>query len=177
MFKMYHGGRGLETTYSEMKKGRNKKMEYGPGLYLTNYLQTAKKYAKGGGSIYMITIEDGTDIHDIKISKDNAINFLKYLSPSKSSNTIKFIKNTYGNELPLNNLLNLIISDNILTSANSIKVQKFLVDSGADYSLNSGFGGIGDQYVAVIFNIRKIMKVEKIKSSDIDVNDYILKMP
>jgi ribosomal protein S18 acetylase RimI-like enzyme len=86
---LYHGGRSLEDNINEYK-GTKGKIEYGPGLYLTSNIDTAKEYSKGGGTIYELKIELENDvgymmqhIEKKKIKLYKAIIFLEENLPNK----------------------------------------------------------------------------------------------
>ena len=170
--KLWHGGRNLEYNFKTFKTPAKGKWEYGPGLYLTNNYHRAYNYAKGGGSTYLIEIEKGNDLKNISIPLTDAFDFLqKNILKSKLKNIYEDLNNnshrmkTYPN-VQLEILLNLIINYEAIQSKNIEKLNKFLVENGADYSIVNNYGGNGET-VFVILNKEKIKKVNKIKAQDV----------
>ena len=62
---LWHGGRALEHDYKKSLPAKGL-WEHGPGLYLTTSYLRAKQYAKGGGTTYSVTVEEGKDIENVK---------------------------------------------------------------------------------------------------------------
>jgi hypothetical protein len=172
---MYHGGRFLESSYNEILGNKNKQMEYGPGLYLTNYFTTAQKYAKGGGSIYKVYLKlNNNSIDNVILTLDNVFNFIKNTRLLNKKELVNYIKNKYSNDIKANNFLNLLISFDCLAASNSLTVRKFLIENNIDYLISKNYGGFNDQYIIVVFNPKIIKKVEKVSTKNVDVKDYIL---
>ena len=56
---VYHGGRRFYGPI-ELQPRPPSKLQGGPGFYTTTSLSTARKYAKGGGIVYKITLSPET---------------------------------------------------------------------------------------------------------------------
>lgn len=64
VFRFWHGG-NLENK-GDVINHKSGRYEYGPGLYLITHYETALKYSKGSRKLYLISVEVGTDINDVK---------------------------------------------------------------------------------------------------------------
>lgn len=174
---LWHGGRNLEYSYKEFGGTRNKKWEYGPGLYLTTHYERARSYAKGGGTTYLVTIEEGNNLENVMVDIAELNEFvLSHVIRSKQKRILKDLHRNfeYSNNPPyihLNILLNLIINDEAILNTKTHILNNFLVEKGADYSLVKNYGG-RNETVLVIFNREKIKKVKATKAAEVDLTDY-----
>ena len=96
LITMWHGGRNLQLSYHEVYGNKSKQMEYGPGLYLTNFYSTAAKYAKGGGKTYLVKFQAGTEIRKITLDISNVMQFLKSHRFSNKTKLIERISQLLG---------------------------------------------------------------------------------
>ena len=74
---LYHGGRNLERNHLETIAHKKGNWEYGPGLYLTTHYDTAYKYAKGGGKVFKVTVEEGREADDVRLTREVIEKFAK----------------------------------------------------------------------------------------------------
>jgi len=167
LITMWHGGRELQYSYHEMRGNKSKQMEYGPGLYLTNYYETARKYAKGGGKTFLVTFTRGTNIKDVAIETKIAFDFLNRNRFANKKALIKDIMDRYGTTIPAETLLNLMVNLDSMTPTTSAIFRQFLVENGADYLVSENYGGWGDQTIVVIFNPKIITQVKPIAASEV----------
>ena len=175
---LWHGGRGLEFTYDTMLPHKKGRWEHGPGLYLTTHFDTAAKYAKGGGKVYLVTIDKGKNINDIRVSLKDVIDFTKrYVIAKHRQNIINDLENIAkrqsDNTVPLVSLSNLCLNYEALSANNTIALRNFLVEHGADYEISTRFGG-RDETVVIVFNPKIIRSVRPIKTSDVDSSERVL---
>lgn len=179
---LWHGGRDLHMTYNAPKSSTKGRWEHGPGLYLTTHYETAKKYAKGGGNTYKVTLELGTHIKDVTIHIDDVLNFVK-------KNVVKAKQNDMINDLHNNmkrcqtvpfvhaeTLVNLCINYEALKGEKTVALNRFLVDHNVDYGTVRNFGG-RDETVCVVYNLDKIKKVKSIKSQDVTLDEFEINFP
>lgn len=175
---LWHGGRGLEFTYDTMLPHKKGRWEHGPGLYLTTHFDTAAKYAKGGGKVYLVTIGKGKNINDIPVPLEDAIDFTKrHVIAKHRQNIINDLENIAArlsdNKVPLVSLSNLCLNYEALSSNNTIALRNFLVEHGADYEISTRFGG-RDETVVIVFNPKIIRSVRPIKTSEVDSSERVL---
>jgi hypothetical protein len=158
--QFYHGGRDWVGPF-EVNPKNSKVMEHGPGLYLTNGIETARHYAKGGGIVQAIGIDPNAKrLSDVTCKVDDLIGFV-------SSNRVRAGKAVIADldwcadgmasdHLGLEYLINLMINHKALTPSVAPKLNAFIVEQGADLDvftapMFASAGGKSDQWV-VVFN-------------------------
>lgn len=167
--KFWHGGnldpRSLENDFAQ-KGGR---YEYGPGLYLTTHYDTAAKYAKGSRKIYVVEVNPGTDIKDVMISLEAALEAVKTFASTKTRLEIsERVKNrsaaskVVNASVVLNNLIN---TEGALRPNKTGELRKWLIDIGADYQTVSSPFGWGETML-VLYDVNKIKNVRQAKKED-----------
>lgn len=163
---LFHGGRNLDLR-GGLKPGKTGSWEFGPGLYLTDDYEVARGYAKGGGSVYAVTIRRGTDIESVKIDYEEAARFTKdYVKVAlrqKLLNDLDRIQRERGH-IKASWLVNLCINSDALLPSRTVALQKLLVDSGVDYGVHRYKQGI----VAVIYNTEVVTSYRKVGSLPVD---------
>jgi hypothetical protein len=179
---LWHGGRDLHLSYHEPKAAAKGRWEHGPGLYLTTHYETARKYAKGGGSTYKVTLELGNHIKDIKIHIDDVLNFVtKNVVKSKQSDIIDDIHDNMKRTqttpfVQAEILVNLCVNYEALKGDKTVALNRFLVENKVDYGIVRNFGG-RNETVCVVYNLEKIKKVKVIKSNDVSLDQFELDFP
>jgi hypothetical protein len=174
LITMWHGGRNLQSSYREVYGNKSKQMEYGPGLYLTNFYSTASKYAKGGGKTYLVKFKPGVEIRKVILDISNVMQFLKSHRFTNKTKLIEHINKKYTETIPAQYFLNLMINYDCITPSTSTIVRQFLIDNGIDYHVSKGYGGFNDQVIVVIFNPAIIKSVIEIPASKVTDEMYIL---
>jgi hypothetical protein len=170
-FFAYHGGLMNKSNWST-KKGR---WECGPGLYLTNSFELAKKYTGGPRKVFLCKIELGNEISNAYIPVGDVQNFLKLYGGTKRKQYLKDLERHIKNAAyPAYVLVNLAINyDMRASSAKALK--EFLVEHGVDYAINRWSGGEGHSYVITLFNDAKLLSHKAI--SNVSVDQYFLDVP
>lgn len=181
-FTLWHGGRDLNFTYNEPKISAKGRWEHGPGLYLTTHYETARKYAKGGGSTFKVTIELGNHIGDINIHIDNVLDFVKKnVVKSKQNDIINDLHNNMKRSqttpyIQAEVIVNLCVNYEALKGEKTVELNRFLVQNNVDYGTVDNFGG-RNETVCVVYNLDKIKKVKSIKSTDVKIDDFEIFFP
>lgn len=174
IISMYHGGRSLENSYNELKQNKSKQMEHGPGLYLTNYYSTARKYAKGGGKVYKVSfIQTNNDIEKTTLELSSVIKFISSTRFPHKKELLEYINKKYNQTIKAEHFLNLLVNFECLTPSTSSDLRIFFIENNIDYSVVENYGGFNDQTVVVIFNPKIIKKVEIVPPT-ISTDEYIL---
>ena len=169
---LWHGGRNLQFNHMNMIPSRTGHWEYGPGLYLTTHYETANKYAKGGGTTYKVTINKGTDIADVIVDLNDAIDFVKrYVKVDCRRPIIKDLSNNFERlgKLQLEVLVNLCVNYEALTPKNTVALRKFLIGQDADYHISKGYAG-RNETIVIVFNPTIIKKIEPVKASAVTLD-------
>lgn len=179
---LWHGGRDLEHNYRDTQVSSKGRWEHGPGLYLTTHYETARKYAKGGGKTYQVTVELGTHIKDVELPIEKVLDFI-------SQNVVKSKRNDLTDDIHQNmkrmnstthvaaeTLMNLCINYEALKGEKTVSLNKLLVEHGVDYGTAERFSG-RDETVCIVFNLDKIKKVKAVLAKDVSLNDFELIFP
>jgi len=174
---LWHGGRGLEFSYHEMLPHKKGRWEHGPGLYLTTHYDTAAKYARGGGKVYSVTLKKGTEINQVDITLQEAIDFVKrYAIKRFQKNIIDDLEQVsyrdIQNRIRIGAVVNLCLNYDALRPASTVSLRQFLVKHGADYEISPRFGG-RDETIVILFNPALIQKVKPVKASEVETTDYV----
>ena len=180
---LWHGGRNLESTYNEIKPSATGRWEHGPGLYLTNHLDTAIKYAKGGGKTYKVTIDFNPEksIGRVSIELDTAIKFVK--NTAKKSTVAEIVEQLNENsersgtpgKINIETVLNLLLNYNALTPAKTVLLAEFLIENGVQYGVTR-YGG-RDEVVVIVYDRSIIKKVSAVSQKDISTDEWIIEVP
>lgn len=166
---LWHGGRGLEADYLEVMAHKKGRWEHGPGLYLTTHYDTAVKYAKGGGKLYRVTVEEGRDISEVAVPIEDAIAFVeRHVVGSKRKQVVADLRDNARRvgELRAEVLVNLCLNWEAIPNSKTNLLRKFLIDHGVDYAKVSRYGGRAET-VLVVINPRRIKRVEIVPASSI----------
>ncbi len=161
----WHGG-NLDD-YGDAIAQKNGRYEYGPGLYITTHYDTARKYAKGSRKLYLVTVENGTDISEASLDEDKVRGFINsYVIGSKRKEILSRMEKYFVDGKIKANTFNVILLNNsAVKPSNTINLRSFLVDNGIDYEIVFNPFGWGENMM-VLYNMNKIVNVIKVNSSD-----------
>lgn len=161
----WHGG-NLDD-YGDSIAQKNGRYEYGPGLYITTHYDTARKYAKGSRKLYLVTVENGTDISEASLDEDKVRGFINsYVIGSKRKEILSRMEKYFVDGKIKANTFNVILLNNsAVKPSNTINLRSFLVDNGIDYEIVFNPFGWGENMM-VLYNMNKIVNVIKVNSSD-----------
>lgn len=177
---LWHGGRDLEYSYKSFQSSKKGRWEHGPGVYLTTHYERASSYAKGGGKTYLVEFSEGNDIENVKIPLNEVYEFVNsYVIKKKTKEVLDCIINNANrtsddNSIKASYFLNIMINFDAIMPSKTEKLNEFLVNKGADYSIVNRFGG-RDETVFVIFNNCLIKKVKAIPAKEVDLNMWEIK--
>jgi hypothetical protein len=169
----WHGG-NLDD-YDDIISQKNGRYEYGPGLYLTNHYDTARKYSKGNRKLYLVTVQKGIDIEDVYINLNSINNFIKYFVLYNKKNEIverlqRYIKNNTIRASIFNNIL---LNEKAIKSTNIQHLREFNISNKIDYQLINNAFGWGDTMM-VLYNMKKIINTIIIKPKDEIPQDMLM---
>jgi hypothetical protein len=161
----WHGG-NLDD-YGDAIAQKNGRYEYGPGLYITTHYDTARKYAKGSRKLYLVTVENGTEISKAYLDEDKVRDFVSsYVIGSKKKGILTRMERYFVDGKIKANTFNVILLNNkAIKPSNTINLRSFLVDNGIDYEIVLNPFGWGETMM-VLYNMNKIVNVIKVGSSD-----------
>lgn len=172
----YHGGREWMGDF-EVNPKNSKVMEHGPGLYLTNGIETARHYAKGGGVVQLIGIDpNATRITDSSVHVDVLAAFVRQNSIRHGDKIIADLSHNAermgSDHLCLDYLVNLMINHKSLTPSAAKPLNEFIVAQGVDMDVFDApmfcsHGGTQDQWL-VIFNPDVVVARQKVDMKSFD---------
>lgn len=161
----WHGG-NLDD-YNDIIAQKNGRYEFGPGLYITTHYDTAKKYSKGSRKMYLVTVQNGVDIHDAFLPEAAVKNFINsYVIGSKRKEIWERLqKFKVGDTFKAYVFNNIILNEKAIKSTNTSQLRQFYVDNGIDYELVSNAFGWGETMM-VLYNMKKVVQTIVMKPTD-----------
>lgn len=159
-FQVYHGGKKWFATPNSLIPSKKNRKNYGTGIYTTNFLNTARSYAKGSRVVHLLNIDKNyKDIRNVQINVSEAVNFIKNLNGLRKKlqliNQLENYSQRIGKqEISLSILNNIIINNDAAPGILGKQVSDFLASKGADAELISQSG---NEFWLLIFN-PKIIK-------------------
>jgi hypothetical protein len=171
---LWHGGRiSGPIDIQAPTKGR---YEAGPGLYLTTSYQRACKYAKGGGSTFLVTLKDNLNFaEDVSIPLAEGVQFAtkylggkgKLIAADLKNNCTRMNKDMFT----ANILINLVVNYEAGSGTKGRALLQFLQNHNVDAAIEDQSGG--EQWV-VVFNPNVITKVKKTPASEVTLEMWNL---
>lgn len=155
----YHGGDLDELKdVQDYKKGRH---VHGVGLYLAKNYDSIIKHAKGNRKKYMVIVEDGNDINDVKLNVNECIEFIENFCVRNKQRELKFSIEKHTKDDTINaSIFNVIIlNSDALKGSNKKNLSKFFIIHGIDYEITNVWG-YGE--IMILFNIKKIKHIQRI---------------
>lgn len=173
-FQMWHGSRRWDGS-PEIRAPRAGRYEAGPGIYLTTHYATARKYAKGGGTTFLVTVDRSFRLaENVVIPLEVAIDFVKQRMRHKA----KIIADLKMNAARQNTagviasvLINLTVNYEAGAGNAGLALAKFLREQGVDASLEAPTGQ--EQWLVVI-NPRIIRSMTAMPAAKVSTDLYQL---
>lgn len=173
---LWHGSKRWEgpPRIVESKKGR---VEHGPGLYLSTSAETARKYARGGGSVMRFEIEPNLRwVENVEIPFEAMVRFLHGRARLRSRQAIVQDVGVYRlrvsearkrpgkntEMIPAAVLVNLMVNHNAITGEHGPALVEFLVANGVD----AGIDHKGSEDWIVLFDLSKVRSYKKVPAGE-----------
>ena len=168
----YHGG-NLDI-YDDSIAQKNGRYEWGAGLYLTNYYDTAKKYAKGSRKLYIVQVAAGNEINDCFLNYNNVQVFIKnYVIGNRQKEVISYMqKHIKDDKLDASIFNNIILNSKSIKATNTKNLRNFLVTNNIDYELVNNPFGFGKETMMVLYNMKKIINYKIVNPKE-EIIDFI----
>lgn len=175
--RMWHGAQRWQGQ-PEIRPPSKGQTEHGAGIYTCAHLQTARKYAAGGGRIMDMTLKgDLVLIDDIQAPASALIQAARDIPRLKNRDLIIADlemcqkKSRDGINVPLEALINLVCNHGAMFGKAAVEVTEFVASQGADALLNTRSNG--DDWL-VLLNPEVIVFAEHRPAASIAVSEYEL---
>ena len=170
--KVWHGSKRWEGS-PEVRGHKKGRYEAGPGIYTTTSYATAKKYAKGGGALMLLTLDPNLRLaNTVNIPLAEMLNFLKNtrMKAKKeiAADLTRHAERMNKNEISANILINLIVNWDAGAGEAGRALAYFLVTHGVDAEIDRKSG---EDWIVVI-NPKIIKSYKKVSSSEISPDMY-----
>lgn len=175
-FQIWHGSRRWEGE-PEIRAARKGRAEWGAGIYGSTHFETCQSYAKGGGKVQLLTIQQTRILEKSCIPLSTAIDFIRKSIPRSQAKS--FIEDCEGiaerqqdrilthndpiGELktgdlwfPAESLRNLMVNADLSAGVRGVALANFLVEHGIGLSTARG-GMKADEAWTVIYDPRLIV--------------------
>lgn len=161
----WHGG-NLDQ-FDDTIAQKNGRYEYGPGLYLTTHFNTARKYAKGGRKMYLVTVAKGNELSSSSLPMDDVRDFVgEFVSTSKRKDALERLGSyERDGQIKASLFLNNLVNEKSVRPSNTPALRQFLIDHGIDYELVHSPFGWGEQMM-VLYNMKKIVSYKRLYPED-----------
>jgi hypothetical protein len=174
-FFMWHGSKKWDGS-PEIRAPRAKRYEAGPGIYFTTNYHTAYRYAKGGGSTFLGTLDRSMRLaEDALIPLDAALQFVKEaprmrhkaeIAADLKANTERRKTDSIAAVV----LINLVVNYEAGSGAAGLAVARFLREQGIDASLAPQ----SNEDWLVVINPKIILSMRRVTARDVTPDMYHL---
>lgn len=164
--QFWHGG-NLDD-YNDIIIQKHGRYEFGAGLYLTTRYDTAIKYAKGSRKLYLVTVSKGVEISETTLNYEQCLDFIKYniVKGKQKEVVLRLQKYNKDNFVSADIFNNLMLNSHGLPATKTANLRSFLLENNIDYELVDSPFGFGSETMMVLYNMKKIVNVKRITSSD-----------
>lgn len=129
--QLFHGG-NLENGITVTGCPRKGRSEYGPGLYLTTNIETAKSYAMGRGRVWKVHLrETATRMCDRRIAVRDVVSFLGTL-PLRDRKSLLRDVYEFGSTIPATAFNELMVTADRNVGDAGTALARFFISQGID---------------------------------------------
>lgn len=192
----------MSTTYTFWRGARRNEDEpcvlgpkkgqanYGPGIACTTWFESAEEFARGGGSVRKIVITPRLVLENAALSLNDALDFVTtvvtkakqeaiidrlLLRANKGDFTDRVLLGNDSYHIPAETLMVMCINQDMIVGTKGIALAEFYSHHGIDCSFQRAKGR--DEYWGFIYTPSIIQSYERVKSSDIPLNQRELPSP
>lgn len=158
---LWHGARQWDGP-PEIRPARAKRAEHGPGIYLTTRYETAQKYAKGGGKVMRVLVDEPlVMLSGARVPLAMMESFVLKTPRMKKRAIILADLRAHAARtkseaaMPLSVLVNLMVNHDAAVGDVGVELARLLVSLGVDADVVTW----ADEDWLVLFNVAKIASV------------------
>lgn len=170
VMKFWHGSHKWSLPI-DLNPPKNGRYEHGPGLYLSTSIETAVKYAKGGGSLVLLELDPTLVLlEDSKAALDDVFLFLHSDGSRGMRNKQRLMLDLAKSAerhpdgiIPLSYFVNLGVNNESFSGRPGVAAAEWLKSMGVDASLVSCNG---HEDWLVLFSPERVLSAKKMKSAE-----------
>ena len=176
MIELWHGGRRWNDKPS-VQAPRKGRYECGPGIYLTNQYDRARKYAAGNGITTLVSLRENiTWLERKEVSLQAMEDYVRQtMGFRKRSLILEDLERTAHrldrDQLPANCLVNLCVNHDVLSGSQGVNLAHWLVEQGIDASLH--VVNLIERWV-VVFNPEIIERYRAVPAAQVSLDQRTL---
>lgn len=186
--RMWHGGRQWKGA-PEIRPSKEGRSELGPGIYVTNFYDSAASKAMGGGAVREIVFSPKLILEQTALSLSDACDFVtSVIVKSKQGAVIekmiecagrhslkdRVLLGTDMQHLHAESLVNLCVNGDLALGAKGQALAEFLVAQGVDCAFTHRSG---NEFWGTIYNPKCIDSYEKRLASTVVLSQKELPSP
>ncbi|WP_338924930.1 hypothetical protein V0M98_35515 (plasmid) [Pseudomonas silesiensis] len=168
-FQIWHGSRRWDGD-PEIQAAKKGRAEWGAGIYGSTHFETCTGYAKGGGKVQLLTIQNTRVLEKSCLPLEVVIDYIKRFVPKPLRATLigdcediaENVKDmvlinrdpvgpqTEGTTwLPADILRNLIVNFDLSSGVRGVNLARFYAEQGIGVSLDKGGSQTGEKWLVV----------------------------
>ncbi len=175
---LYHGGQSWSGP-AEIRKHRKGHAEHGPGIYLTTSWNTAKKYSKGGGSVYRLEVSpprlwsDEASIPTRDIDKFVLGIFGRGKKYKLFMDGVNRVASRTGESIPATSFIAIGVNNDVNIGAPGVAMAKFLSELGIGASRVS----MGSEDYVVVHDPSLVVSVNRVVPKEVGSEGFSFDLP
>lgn len=176
MIELWHGGRRWNDKPS-VQTPRKGRYECGPGIYLTNQYDRARKYAAGNGITTLVSLRENiTWLERKEVSLQAMEDYVRQTMGFRKRSLIledlaQSAHRLDRDQLSANYLVNLCVNHDVLSGSQGVNLAHWLVEQGIDASLH--VVNLIEHWV-VVFNPEIIERYRAVPAAQVSLDQRTL---
>lgn len=171
MIELWHGGRRWDTS-PEIRPPKPRRYECGPGIYLTNQYDRARKYAKGGAVTTKVALKDGIQwLESRRMDVDLMLDYVRNAPGFRHRHQVlddlkRSAEREDRKDIVACTLLNLCVNHEALSGIQGVKLAEWLACNGIEASLHKVSTS---EHWVIVFEPKIITRYQVIPAKDVQL--------